>query len=85
MRVKILDAWTWGLPMVSTTIGAEGIAVRPGEDILIGDDPKSFADCTVRLLQDAELGTEIASGGRSTVVANYDWRTRYGEWNEVYA
>ncbi|MCS7261517.1 MAG: glycosyltransferase family 4 protein, partial [Anaerolineae bacterium] len=50
MRVKILDAWCWGIPIVSTTIGAEGIAVRPGENILIADDAEAFAAAIIRLL-----------------------------------
>jgi len=36
MRVKIIDAWRWGLPIVSSSIGAEGIRCVPGENILIG-------------------------------------------------
>ena len=38
MRVKIVDGWRWGLPIVSTTIGAEGIIYRSGENICIADD-----------------------------------------------
>ena len=40
MRVKIPDAWCWGLPVVSTPIGAEGIDVRAGQNILIEDSPE---------------------------------------------
>ncbi len=43
MRVKIVDGWRWGLPVISTTIGAEGIEYREGENILIADDPEAFA------------------------------------------
>ena len=55
MRVKIVDAWGWGVPIVSTTLGAEGIAVRDGEDILLADDAQSFAEAVVRLLQNRAL------------------------------
>ena len=41
MRVKILDAWCWALPIVSTTIGAEGIRTEAGENILLADDGKA--------------------------------------------
>ena len=51
MRVKILDAWRWGLPVVSTTIGAEGISIVDGEDILIADDAGAFADAVLSVLQ----------------------------------
>ncbi len=50
MRVKIIDAWRWGLPVVSTSIGAEGIHCKPGENILIADNPQAFADAIVEVL-----------------------------------
>ncbi len=51
MRVKIVDAWSWGLPVVSTSIGAEGIAVRDGENALIADSAPDFAQAVVWLFQ----------------------------------
>ncbi len=85
MRVKILDAWTWGVPIVSTTIGAEGIGVSPGEDILIGDSAEAFAEMTIELLRDPHRGEQIARAGRLALESQYDWRNRYQEWDEVYA
>jgi glycosyltransferase involved in cell wall biosynthesis len=84
MRVKILDAWCWGLPIVSTTVGAEGIATTPGEDMLIADDPDAFAAQVVCLLQDAQLNEKIAAGGRRSAEQNYDWRRVYKAWDAVY-
>ncbi|MCI0395214.1 MAG: glycosyltransferase, partial [Chloroflexi bacterium] len=52
MRVKILDAWCWGLPVVSTTIGAEGICYQDGRDLLIADSPEAFAQAVIRLLSE---------------------------------
>ncbi|MGQ9787047.1 MAG: glycosyltransferase family 4 protein [Anaerolineae bacterium] len=85
MRVKILDAWCWGVPIVSTTIGAEGIAVCPDENILIADTPADFAAATVRLLREPELGDRLRVAGRAWVEAHYDWRKVYARWDEVYA
>ena len=85
MRVKILDAWTWGVPIVSTTIGAEGIGVSPGEDILIGDSAEAFAEMTIELLRDPHRAEQIARAGRLALESHYDWRNRYQEWDEVYA
>ena len=84
MRVKILDAWRWGLPVVSTTIGAEGLAARHGENILIADDAGSFAAATSALLRDDGLRARLSTGGRATVAREYDWRTVYAAWDEVY-
>lgn len=85
MRVKIVDAWTWGLPVVSTTVGAEGIEIRPGENILIADTPGDFAQATVRLLHEPDAGQRMAEAGRRWVESYYDWRQVYPRWDEVYA
>jgi glycosyltransferase involved in cell wall biosynthesis len=84
MRVKILDAWCWGLPVVSTSVGAEGIDIAPGENVLVADEPAAFADEVIRLLKDPALSCRIAAGGRSTVEARYDWRKVYEAWGQVY-
>jgi glycosyltransferase involved in cell wall biosynthesis len=85
MRVKIVDAWIWGLPVVSTTVGAEGIEIRPGENILIADTSAAFAEATVRLLQSPEEGQRLAQAGRQWVEQHYNWRTVYQLWDQVYA
>lgn len=84
MRVKIIDAWQWGLPLVSTTIGAEGIATRPGENILLADEPQPFADAVVRVLTDADLAQRLRANGRAWVEAHYDWRSVYPRLNAIY-
>jgi hypothetical protein len=71
-RLKIVEAMAMGLPVVSTTIGAEGLDVRPGEDILIADDAASFTDAVLRLLKDADLRDRIAEGGQ-VLARRYDW------------
>jgi glycosyltransferase involved in cell wall biosynthesis len=84
MRVKILDAWSWALPVVSTTIGAEGIRSLHGENILISDDPAEFTDSLVRVLRSSELASRLSAGGRATVESHYDWRAVYQAWDRVY-
>ena len=85
MRVKILDAWLWGLPIVSTPIGAEGIDLRDGENILIADGEAAFAAATVRLLTDPALNARVRSAGRAWVEATYAWQTVYRRVDEVYS
>lgn len=85
MRVKILDAWLWGLPLVTTTIGAEGIRVRDGYNALVADTAQGLADAVARLLRDGSLAQSIASAGRATVEAEYDWRAVYRAWQAIYA
>ena len=84
MRVKIVDAWCWGLPIVSTTIGAEGLTIRDGENILIADTPGDFAQATVRLLTDEGLQAKFRACGREWVEERYDWRRVYQTWDEIY-
>jgi glycosyltransferase involved in cell wall biosynthesis len=84
MRVKILDAWCWGVPVVSTTHGAEGIEATHGEQLLLADDAPSFAEAVARLLTDGDLRTRLIRGGRRRVAERFDWRTRYTAWDEIY-
>ena len=84
MRVKILDAWCWALPVVSTSIGAEGIDTRNGENILLGDDEDAFAEGLIQVLTDRHLARRLSSNGRATVETFYDWRKVYEAWDRVY-
>jgi glycosyltransferase involved in cell wall biosynthesis len=85
MRVKILDAWARGIPIVSTSIGCEGIekAVH-GENVLIGDGPVEFADHVVKLIRSASLSERLVRNGRRTVEASYDWRSVYRTYSRLY-
>jgi polysaccharide biosynthesis protein PslH len=85
MRVKILDAWMQGLPVVSTTIGAEGLLYRDGENILIADTPQDFAQALAGVLGDADLAQRLSEDGRAWVTQHYDWRSIYPAWDAVYA
>lgn len=84
MRVKILDAWCWGLPVVATTIGAEGTKYRDLENILIADDPVRFAQAVGRIWRDPALADHLRNEGRHTIEAHYDWRAVYPAWDFVY-
>jgi len=70
-RVKILEAFSYGLPVVSTTIGAEGLDVTPCSDIIIVDGAEAFADWCLRLWTDDLLRQRIAGAGRDL------WRRKY--------
>lgn len=85
MRVKILNALAQGIPIVSTTLGCEGIAVTSGKDILIADAPPEFAAAVLNLLHDGDLANQIAVRGRRTVVKKYDYRTACCPLDDVYA
>jgi glycosyltransferase involved in cell wall biosynthesis len=84
MRVKILDSWKWGLPVISTTIGAEGIQITPKQDILIADSAEDFATAAILLLRNPSLGRELACAAQATLRRAYDWRNVYRGWDSVY-
>jgi glycosyltransferase involved in cell wall biosynthesis len=84
MRVKILDAWLRGLPIISTPIGAEGIESSDGENILIAEDAPAFAEATLRLLTDPELNEKLRVQGRAWAESMYAWQTIYRKVDEVY-
>jgi glycosyltransferase involved in cell wall biosynthesis len=73
-RLKILDSWAMGTAVVSTSIGCEGLVAVDGRNILIRDDPASFAAAVVQVLQDRSLRDQLGQEGRSTVEREYDWQ-----------
>jgi glycosyltransferase involved in cell wall biosynthesis len=81
-RLKIIEAMAMELPIVSTTVGAEGLDIRAGENILIADDPVSFAESVVQLLSDPDLCTRIAEGGR-LLSRRYDWMELTKPWADL--
>jgi glycosyltransferase involved in cell wall biosynthesis len=84
MRVKILDAWASGIPIVSTTIGAEVITCQPGKNILIADTAEDFALAVQKILADGKLAQSLSHSGRRTLEDCYDWRKIYPAWDAVY-
>ena len=66
-RIKILEAWAAGVPVIASHVAAEGLPYVDGRDILLADEPSEFARALVRLWRDRQLGEELAAGGRKTV------------------
>jgi polysaccharide biosynthesis protein PslH len=85
MRVKILEAFARGLPVVSTTIGYEGIDALPDEHLLVADEPLAFADAVLALLRDRRLGQRLAASARELVEQRYDWRAVCPALEATYA
>lgn len=73
-RLKILEYLSCGLPIVSTSIGIEGLKVKDGVNVLVEDDMDMFPIRVIELLQDEELRASIGDSGRDLVIREYDWR-----------
>lgn len=84
-RLKILEALAMGKAIVSTTVGAEGLDLKDGEEIFIADEPIAFADAVIRLLTDSGLRRRMGENGRARVEQDYDWRSIGEKLHEVYA
>ena len=72
-RIKIFEAMAMGKAVVSTTVGAEGLPVTSGHDILIADEPARFAQAVVHLIRDIDLRHRIECSARQVVMDRYDW------------
>ncbi|MFZ0815691.1 MAG: glycosyltransferase [Candidatus Sulfotelmatobacter sp.] len=72
-RLKIFEAMAMGKAVVSTSIGAEGLPVQDGENILLADDPVTFARSVVSLLRDPIRRREIGLAARKLVAEKYSW------------
>ena len=83
-RLKILEALAMGKAVVSTTVGAEGLDLKDGEEILIADEPIAFADAVTRLLTDSALRRRVGKNGRARVERDYDWRSIGEKLHQLY-
>jgi glycosyltransferase involved in cell wall biosynthesis len=65
LRTRTIESFAYGLPVLSTSVGARGIAgLRPGEQLLIADDPRAFVENLSRLLKSPELLSKLSRSGR---------------------
>ncbi|HUE84275.1 MAG TPA: glycosyltransferase [Pyrinomonadaceae bacterium] len=73
-RLKIYEAMAMEKPVISTTVGAEGLPVRDGVDLMLADDPKAFADAVVKILSDSGLAGRLGRSAAELVRENFGWR-----------
>ncbi len=81
-RLKIYEAMATAKAVVSTTVGAEGLDVHHGRDIILADDPRSFAQAVIMLLRDPELRRRYEKAALETA-ARYDWPAIGERFSEV--
>jgi len=84
VRVKLLEAFAAGIPVVSTRVGAEGLADKDGETCALADDPAAFAAHVVHLLRRPEEAEALARRARAEVVAKRDMRVITERLMECY-
>lgn len=83
-RLKVVESLAMSKAIVSTRIGAEGIELRDGEEILLADGPQAFADAVIRLLDDPALAARIGAAGRVRAEETYSWAAAAHQQNAFF-
>ncbi len=81
-RIKILHSMAMGLPVVSTSLGCEGLEVTDRIHLLIRDDPQEFAMAVREVLKDPILWQQLRQAGRRLVEQRYDWHTIFSQFEQ---
>jgi len=76
-RVKLIEAWAAGRAVVSTSVGAEGLPARHGENLLLADDAHSFAEAVLLLLSAPDLRRQLGQAGRMLFESEFTWETAW--------
>ncbi len=84
-RLKIIESMSMGTPVISTTVGAQGLGLCHDNDILLADSPKEFAYQTARALKDPNLRKNLQRAGLEAVCSRLSWQTIGRELNTIYA
>lgn len=79
MKVKVMDAMARGMPTVTTTVGAEGIAMEPGEHLLVADSPEAMTDQIDQLLHDPKLWQRLQKNSRALIRERYTWKRLFDQ------
>ena len=84
-RLKIFEAMAMGKAIVSTTLGAEGLPVKHGENILLADTPEDFAARIIELIGDAAARARLGANARQLVAQRYSWAAASRVFDDVFA
>ena len=84
MRVRILEAFAYAMPVVTTTIGLEGINAKPGKDVLVADTETDFANYVSGLLENVSLQNNLSVNGRILAMTKYDWQVVLSAMMPIY-
>jgi sugar transferase (PEP-CTERM/EpsH1 system associated) len=83
-RLKILEAMSMQKAVISTRIGAEGIAYTENKNIILADEPRAFADKVIALMDDTQTRIAIGRAGRALVLEKYDWNIIGNTLRNIY-
>lgn len=84
MRIKILELFAHGKPVVSTSVGCEGIQVENGRELFIADSPVEFANSIINILKDNGLQKRLGTNGQELVRKHYSWEAVAEQLEQIY-
>jgi len=84
MRVRILEAFAYAMPVVTTTIGLEGIHAELEKDVLVADTATDFANRVIELLENVPLQEKLSTNGRRLAETKYDWQVVLSAMKPIY-
>jgi glycosyltransferase involved in cell wall biosynthesis len=84
MRVRILEAFAYAMPVVTTTIGLEGIQAELEKDVIVADKADDFASRVVELLENPSLQEKLSVHGRALAETRYDWQAALSAMKKIY-
>jgi hypothetical protein len=85
VRMKILEAWARGVPVVATSVAAAGLDAEPGRELLLADTPETFATALARLATDPALANRLTTAGRAALAARHDPQQVANRLIELYS
>jgi len=84
MRLKIVECFAMGVPVVATSVGCEGIDARNGEHLLVGNTPEELSGCVLRLFDDQELRRTLTRNAYALANRSYRWESIAAEFERTY-
>jgi len=85
VRFKVLEAMAAGLPIVSTSLGYQGIQARDGIDLLVADGARTFAEAVIRLINDGDLRQRLEANALKLATQKYDWQVILPRIDDFYS
>jgi GT2 family glycosyltransferase/glycosyltransferase involved in cell wall biosynthesis len=84
IRGKILEAWSMEMPVVSTSVGCAGLRYESGQNLLVADNSRQFAEQAISLLRDPAMRLRLGKEGRKTAEQYYSWETSARQLDILY-
>ena len=84
IRTKILDAFAFGVPVISTTLGCQGLHVEDGKNILIANSAEEFGAAISKLCNDKTLGARLIKNAHQNIVSHFAQSKVYYQRMELY-